>query len=106
MNDEAVGGEVIFESSDLLQDMWKDINHACFESKLSPPASIGWIDFSSEPGMDEPYGIFLVTQNSIGISRRFHKLVEKASEFKRVIAATPKESPERIAAEESLLPIH
>jgi hypothetical protein len=70
--------------SQLLRQIWHDLNSACFGSSLVEPEHIGWIDFSTEPDIEEDFGYFFAKTNSIAISHRFQYFEDQELECKRL----------------------
>jgi hypothetical protein len=96
----------VFESSPLLLEIWGDINTQCFGGSLHPPASIGWVDLSDHPGLGEPFGMYLASHGSIGISHRFKHLEAKNAELKALCSTLGVTADEKLAAVEKAKEIY
>jgi len=57
--------------SQLLREIWLELNALCFASALTEPNSIGWIDFSKEGDIKEEFGYYFTRLNGIALSHRF-----------------------------------
>lgn len=83
-----------WEDSDLLMEIWEEINESAFENKLRRPAAIGWQDISDEPEADGVYGTFGANPIVIGITRELRRVEELVANYRCIGSEKSKPIPE------------
>ena len=78
--------KIEWEPSELLMDIWEEINETVFESRLPRPADIGWQDLSDEPEAEGLYGAFSANLNVIGITRELRRVEELAADNRKLVS--------------------
>lgn len=84
--------------SELLRCMWRYLNQECFDSSLSEPKSIGWLDLSGQQDLREEFGYYFPRLNGIALSQRFKYAELQDAECKKIAANQTLSVQERTAA--------
>ena len=72
-----------FEHSNLLNEIWEQINQNIFKKKLDHLSAIGW-HHNAENDDHGHFGIYSHTTNAMSFSSRFYTLEEKLQECKNI----------------------